>query len=46
MVPHQGTAGRYIMTAVKGKDTTPELVVRRLVDALGYRSWPAIESEH
>ena len=25
------------MAAVKGKDTTPELVVRRLVHALGYR---------
>jgi hypothetical protein len=24
MVPHQGTAGRYIMAAVKGKGTTPE----------------------
>jgi DNA mismatch endonuclease, patch repair protein len=26
-----------IMRAVKGKDTTPELLVRRLVFALGYR---------
>lgn len=26
-----------IMRAVKGKDTTPELVVRRLTHALGYR---------
>jgi len=25
------------MTAVKGKDTTPEMVVRRLVHGLGYR---------
>lgn len=24
------------MPAVKGKDTTPELIVRRLVHALGY----------
>jgi DNA mismatch endonuclease, patch repair protein len=26
-----------IMRAVKGKDTTPELIVRRLVFAMGYR---------
>ena len=26
-----------IMRAVKGKDTTPELIVRRLVHAMGYR---------
>src|SRR5688572_16336554 len=26
-----------IMALVKGKDTTPELIVRRLVHALGYR---------
>lgn len=26
-----------IMAAVKGKDTTPELLVRRLVHALGFR---------
>ncbi|HWF67891.1 MAG TPA: very short patch repair endonuclease [Acidobacteriaceae bacterium] len=26
-----------IMRAVKGKDTTPELIVRRMVHAMGYR---------
>ena len=26
-----------VMAAVKSKDTTPELVVRRLVHAMGYR---------
>src|SRR5688572_20389195 len=27
----------YIMSCIRGKDTAPELVVRRLVYALGYR---------
>ncbi|HUU09426.1 MAG TPA: very short patch repair endonuclease [Phycisphaerae bacterium] len=28
---------RYCMSRIKGKDTKPEMVVRRLVHALGYR---------
>ena len=28
---------RYCMSRIRGKDTKPELVVRRMVHALGYR---------
>lgn len=30
---------RQIMSAVKGRDTKPELVVRRLLHGMGYRYW-------
>jgi DNA mismatch endonuclease, patch repair protein len=35
--PFSAAERSAVMRAVKGKDTTPELVVRRLVHRLGYR---------